>query len=178
MSVSPTMTTISAKAALQDVWLNGTCYGCGPANIHGLRIKSYWSEDGTEVICTFAPQPYHNAGFENVMYGGLIASLCDCHSIWTAIAFTYRQEGREHGSSPAISYVTGNLNVSYLAPTALDQPVLLRAHAEEISGRKAKIYCAMYSGDKKTAEAQVLGIRIAADKSLGARHVTSSEATE
>jgi acyl-coenzyme A thioesterase PaaI-like protein len=153
--------------ALQDSWPNGTCYGCGPANPVGLHIKSYW--EGDEVVSTFHPQPHQNAGFENIMYGGLIASLCDCHSIWTAIAATYRQEGREHGSAPAISYVTGNLNVSYLAPTPLDQPVVLRARTEEISGRKAIVTCDVYAGDKKTAEARVVAVRVPADKSIGVK---------
>jgi acyl-coenzyme A thioesterase PaaI-like protein len=155
-------------SALQDVWPQGTCYGCGPANPHGLHIKSYWSEETDEAISTFHPQPYHNAGFENVMYGGLVASLCDCHSVWTAIAATYRQEGREHGSAPSITYVTGNLNVSYLAPTPLDQPIVLRARLEKIEGRKATVTCDVFAGEKKTAEARVVAVRIAADKSLGA----------
>ena len=73
--------------ALQDIWPEATCYGCEiPGNPHGLHIKSDWSEDRKEVVCVFHPQPYHNSGFENIMYGGLVASLCDCHSIWTAIA--------------------------------------------------------------------------------------------
>jgi acyl-coenzyme A thioesterase PaaI-like protein len=159
------------SGALQDIWPNGTCYGCGPANPHGLQIKSHWAQDDSGVTCVFTPKPHHNAGFDNVMYGGMLASLCDCHSIWTAIAYTYRHERREHGSRPAISYVTGNLNVSYLAPTPLDQPIMLRAHAEEISGRKAKVYCAIFAGEKKTVEARVLAIRIAEDKSLGASHL-------
>jgi acyl-coenzyme A thioesterase PaaI-like protein len=158
---------LATPPALQDVWPNATCFGCGPSNPHGLHIKSYWSDDGQEVICSFHPQAYHNAGFENVMYGGMVASLCDCHSVWTAIAATYRKEGREHGSTPIISYVTGNLNVSYLAPTPLDQPLLLRAHIEEIAGRKAKITCAVYAGEVKTAEARVLAIRVLTDKSAG-----------
>jgi acyl-coenzyme A thioesterase PaaI-like protein len=108
------------------------------------------------------------------MYGGLIASLCDCHSIWTAIAATYRLEGREHGSVPAISYVTGSLNVSYLAPTPLDRPIVLRARVQEVAGRKALVKCEVYADEIKTAEAQVTGIRIAADKSVGARHSSSS----
>ena len=159
---------IGNPPALQDIWVNGTCYGCGPANPHGLHIKSYWSADGSEVVCTFQPKPHFNAGFENVMYGGLVASLCDCHSVWTAIAATYRQERRQHGSAPAITYVTGNLNVSYLAPTPLDQPILLRAKVEEIVGRKAIVTCGVYAGDLKTAEARLTAIRIAADKSIGA----------
>ncbi len=152
--------------ALQDIWPNATCYGCGPANPAGLHIKSYWG--GDEAICTFQAKPYHNAGFTNVMYGGLVASLCDCHSVWTAIAATYRQEGREHGSAPAISYVTGNLNISFLAPTPLDKPIVLHARVESITPRKATVRCAVYAGDIKTVEARVIAIRVAADKSVGA----------
>ena len=51
----------SGGPALQDAWPNGTCYGCGPANPGGLHIKSYWSEDGSEVVCTFRPGPEYNA---------------------------------------------------------------------------------------------------------------------
>jgi acyl-coenzyme A thioesterase PaaI-like protein len=155
--------------ALQDVWPDGSCFGCGPANPYGFHIKSYWSEDGTEAICTFHGQAYHNAGLENVMYGGLIACLCDCHSCWTATAETYRHEGREHGSDPKITYVTGNLNVNYIAPTPLDHPILLRARLDELSGRKAIVTCGVYDGDKKTAEAKVIAIRVKMDKSIGVK---------
>ena len=156
------------RQALQDAWPDATCYGCGPANAHGHRIKSYWSEDGSEVVARFQPRPEHNAGFPNVMYGGLVASLIDCHSIWTAIAWTYRAEGREHGSMPAISYVTGQLNVKYLQPTPLDRPVVLRAHVTELGQRKAFVTCALYSAHEKTAEASVLAVRFKMDKSAGA----------
>jgi hypothetical protein len=155
--------------ALQDIWPAGTCFGCGPANPHGLHLKSYWSEDGKEVICTFHPKPEYNAGLPNVMYGGMIACICDCHSVWTGMAEMYRHEGRAHGSAPTLTCVTGSLQVTYIAPTPLDQPIVLRAHVEEIStsGRKAKIYCAVYAGDKQTAEAHVVAVRINADKSVG-----------
>ncbi|MEO8286492.1 MAG: PaaI family thioesterase [Chloroflexota bacterium] len=153
---------------LQDVWPDATCYGCGPANPAGLQIKSFWSSDGTEVICRFKPRPEQNAGFPNVMYGGLVASLIDCHSIWTAIAWTYRAEGREHGSLPAISYVTGSLTVRYLSPTALDREVLLRSRVVELHAKKALVKCSVFSGDKETATGEVLAVRFSMDKSLGA----------
>ncbi|MDQ3930141.1 MAG: PaaI family thioesterase [Chloroflexota bacterium] len=159
---------VQDSRALQDVWPEATCYGCGPANAEGLRIKSYWSEDGSEVVCRFEPQPRYNAGFPNVMYGGLVASLIDCHSIWTAIAWTYREEGREHGSPPSISYVTGTLNVRYLKPTAIDQPVVLRARVTELQPRKALVACALYSGEEETARGEVTAVRFNMDKALGA----------
>jgi acyl-coenzyme A thioesterase PaaI-like protein len=154
--------------ALQDVWPDATCYGCGPANEKGLRIKSRWSEDGSEVVAQFQPRPEHNAGFPNVMYGGLVASLLDCHSIWTAIAWTYREEGRRHGSLPAISYVTGQITVRFLKPSALDSPAVLRARVTELGERKALVHCDFYSGGEKTAESDVVAVRFGMDKSLGA----------
>jgi acyl-coenzyme A thioesterase PaaI-like protein len=158
------------QSALQDVWPMGTCYGCGPANSHGLHIKSYWSADGSEVTCTFHAQPHFNAGLPNVMYGGMIACLCDCHSVWTAMAGMYRREGREHGSAPTLTCVTGSLSVKYLAPTPLDQPVVLRAHVQEISssGRRATVYCGVYVAEKQTAEAIVVAVQFNGDKSVGA----------
>jgi acyl-coenzyme A thioesterase PaaI-like protein len=154
-------------AALQDVWQNATCYGCGPANRRGLHIKSYWDAENDEAYASFTAQPYHNAGFPNVLHGGLIASLCDCHSVWAAIAYTYLQEGRPFGSAPAISYVTANLNVSFLAPTPLMQPITLRARVEALAGRKATIFCYVHDGAKRTAEARLVAVRIEADKSIG-----------
>jgi len=157
-----------SDVALQDIWPEGSCYGCGPANARGLRIKSYWSSDGSEVICRFTPRPEYNAGFPNVMYGGLVASLIDCHSIWTAIAWTYRAEGREHGSPPSISYVTGTLMVRFLQPTDLDKPVLLRARVTGLYPKKALVLCSLYSGDKVTADGEVVAVRFNVDKALGA----------
>jgi acyl-coenzyme A thioesterase PaaI-like protein len=154
--------------ALQDAWPNGTCYGCGPANPKGLHIKSYWSEDGSEVLCTVHPGPEYNAGFPNVAYGGLVASLIDCHSIWTAIATAYRAEGREHGSPPAISYVTGSLNVRFLAPTPLDTPLVLHARVTDLQARKATVTCEVYAGETKTAEGTVVAVLFNMDKSVGA----------
>jgi acyl-coenzyme A thioesterase PaaI-like protein len=164
MELPPTIGT-----ALQDVWPAATCYGCGPANQDGLQIKSYWSANYSSVVCTHHPAAKYNAGFENVMYGGLVASLIDCHSIWAAIADTYRREGRPHGELPAISYVTGQLDVRYLKPTPLDHPILLQARIESVDGRKTRISCQLGYADAITAEAQVLGVRITDDKSLGAQ---------
>ena len=154
--------------ALQDIWPEGSCYGCGPANLHGLRIKSYWSEDGNLVVASFQPEPQYNAGFPNVMYGGLVASLIDCHSIWTAIAFTYRAEGRDHGAPPSVSYVTGQLTVKYLKPTPLDQTIHLKAWVEGEVGHKTNVKCELGTADEVTATGEVFAVRFAADKALGA----------
>jgi len=166
--MNPTEQEVPAVTALQDVWPEATCYGCGPANQDGLRIKSFWSKDGRFVEAVFHPQPKYNAGFNNVMYGGLVASLIDCHSVWTAIAFIYRAENRPHGSEPVVTCVTGSLLVKYLKPTPLDGPVYLRAWIDGTVGRKTKVICELGTGREVTATGEVLAVRVPTDKSLGA----------
>lgn len=128
--------------ALQDLVLpNGTCYGCGSANPDGLQIKSYWSEDGKTVVCTFDKAERYSAGWSNATYGGLIASLVDCHSNWTAMAFHYQEAGREPGTLPALLSVTGNLSVKYLKPTPNDELIYLKAWVEGEVARKTRVIC-------------------------------------
>jgi acyl-coenzyme A thioesterase PaaI-like protein len=85
-----------------------------------LQIKSYW--DGEESVCTFTPRPYHIA-IPGYVYGGLIASLIDCHCTGTASAAAYRAAGREMGTEPLFRYVTGTLHVEYVRPTPLGAPL-------------------------------------------------------
>lgn len=153
--------------ALQNVWPNGTCFGCGPANPFGLQIKSFWSEDGQFVIAKHIPDPKFTSGYENTMYGGLIACLMDCHSNWAAMAFAYRAENREHGSEPFISCVTGSLNIKYVAPTPLDQPTYLKAWVEGEIGRKTKVLCELGPEGKVTATSEGIFVQVPGIKAQG-----------
>ena len=76
------------------------CYGCGKNNPHGLHIRSFW--DGEESVAVFQPREYHLA-FPGYVYGGLLASLIDCHCVGTAAAAAYRAEGRELGTLAGLS---------------------------------------------------------------------------
>jgi len=147
--------------ALQDICLpDGTCYGCGSANPDGLRIKSYWSDDGLFVVAAFQPQPKFSSGFKGALYGGLIASLIDCHSNWTAMAFGYKAEGREPGSLPTIVSVTGSLGVKYLKPTPMDRPIHLKAWVEGAVGRKTRVLCEVGDGESVTALGDSIFVRV------------------
>ncbi len=145
---------------IQDSYPDETaiCYGCGRNNAHGLHVKSYW--DGEEGVSHFQPQPYHTA-FPGIVYGGLLASLIDCHTIGTAIAAMYQAEGRSPGSDPEITCVTANLNVSYLKPTPIEALLVLRARVKELSGRKAIMICSLYAGDEECARGEVVAVRVA-----------------
>jgi len=124
--------------AFQDYYPDDVsqCYGCGRLNVHGHRIKSYW--DGEESVCSFVPEPFHTA-IPGYVYGGLIASLIDCHSTGTAAAAAYRAAGRPMDTQPPLRFVTGSLHVDYLAPTPLGPPLELRGRVEELKDRKVVV---------------------------------------
>lgn len=133
------------------------CYGCGSKNSQGLQIKSYW--DGDESIATFQPQEYHLA-FPGYVYGGLIASVIDCHSTGTAAAAAYKEEGREPGSSPQFRFVTASLHVDYLLPTPLGPPLELRSQVTEIKGRKIVVETELSVEGQVTAKGKVVAVQL------------------
>jgi len=133
------------------------CYGCGSKNPHGLHISSFW--DGDESVAIFHPEEFHLA-FPGYVYGGLIASLVDCHCVGTAAAAAYREEGREPGGLPAYRYVTGSLHVDYLKPTPLGPPIEIRAKVVEIKGRKTVVEATVSVQETVTAEGKVVAIRM------------------
>jgi acyl-coenzyme A thioesterase PaaI-like protein len=150
--------------AFQDYYNDehSACYGCGRLNPHGLQIKSYW--DGDESVCRFTPQDYHTA-IPGYVYGGLIASVIDCHSTGTAAAAAYRAAGRPLGSAPEIRFVTASLHVDYLRPTPIDAPMELRGRVKEVGERKVVVQVDLSSRGQVCARGEVVAIRLA--KTMG-----------
>ncbi len=148
-----------ARIFFQDRLTGNNCFGCGAWNAQGLRTKSYW--DGDESVCVFVPQPHHAAMPPDVMNGGIIAALIDCHSVCTAIADAYRRAGREMGEGAVIWYATGSLQVNYRHPTPLAGPVTVRARITEVSGKKTSLDAALYAHDGElTVDGKVLAVRV------------------
>ena len=133
------------------------CYGCGRLNEHGLQIKSYW--DGDEAICTFTPRPEHTA-IPGFVYGGLIASLIDCHATGTAAAASYRAAGREMDTEPPFRFVTASLHVDYLRPTPIDGPLTLRATVKELKGRKVVLSITLAAKGDVCAKGEVVTVQM------------------
>ncbi len=133
------------------------CYGCGRRNEHGLQIKSYW--DGDESVCVFQPKPYHTA-IPGYVYGGLIASLIDCHSTGTASAAAYRAQNREMDTDPPLRFLTASLHVDYLRPTPIDGPLEVRAQVKEIKGRKVVITATVSAGGQMCARGEVVTVQM------------------
>ncbi len=149
-----------ARTVIQNFYRDeiAVCYGCGKNNPHELRIRTEW--DGKEGTFRFTPEPHHTA-FPGVVYGGLIACLIDCHSIGTAVAAAYDRENRAPGTDPEILFVTGNLNVQYLAPTPIETELQLRSRIKEMHERKAVVVCTVSADGKKCAEGEVVAVRAA-----------------
>lgn len=147
------------EKAFQDYYDEAVshCYGCGRLNEHGLQIKSYW--EGDEAVCRYTPRPYHTA-IPGYVYGGLIASLIDCHSTGTAAGAAYREAGREMGTEPAFRYVTASLKVDYLRPTPIDGPLTIRARVKEFKGRKAVIESVLSAGGEPCAKGEVVVVQM------------------
>lgn len=128
-----------AAKAFQDYYPEefAHCYGCGPRNEAGMKIKSYW--DGDEAVCRFTPNPYHSGGVPGYAYGGLIASLIDCHGAATAAAAKLKADGYSLGEKPLSRFVAASIKVDYLRPTPLGTAFELRARILEIKGRKVTV---------------------------------------
>ena len=147
------------EKAFQDYYPNDVsyCFGCGRLNADGHQIKSYW--DGDEAVCAFTPEPYHIA-IPGYVYGGLIASLIDCHSTGTAAAASYRAEGREMDTEPAFRFVTASLHVDYLRPTPLGVPLELRGVVKEIKGRKVVVATTVSVEGEVCAKGEVVTVQM------------------
>jgi acyl-coenzyme A thioesterase PaaI-like protein len=147
------------EEAFQDLIPALHCFGCGPDNDQGLRIKSYWISE-TEAICRYTPLPHQCSGPRQFLNGGIIATIIDCHTICTAVAEAYRRAGREVGEGEMIAYATAQLTVNYLKPVGIEAPVDLIAKVEVISEKKTRITCGLTSQGEECVTADVLAIRV------------------
>ena len=133
------------------------CYGCGANNPHGYQLKSFWDGEGT--VARFTPQPYHTA-IPGFVYGGLIASLIDCHGTGTAAAAAARAEGRAVDVPPFLRFVTASLHVDYLAPTPMGVELELRGTATEVNGRKVVVDVDVRAAGVPCARGRVVAVRM------------------
>jgi acyl-coenzyme A thioesterase PaaI-like protein len=130
--------------SLQDRYApRNRCFGCGPANEKGLRIKSF--VEGDEVVCDFTPEEHHQA-FGAVLNGGIIGALLDCHSNWAAAHHLMIARGLD---APPCT-VTADFHVTLKRPTPL-APVRLRARVVETAEDRVAVEATLEGGGKVTA---------------------------
>ncbi len=155
----PAHMSFGKGTAIQDLYPDdfAHCYGCGRNNSEGHQLKSF--VEGDEVVAHFTPSPYHVAvpGF---VYGGLLASLVDCHAMATAAAAAEIAAGRRIGEGEVGRYVTAALRIEYLKPTPLGGELEIRGRVTERTEKKAVVALSVSGGGSVTVRAEAVAVRI------------------
>jgi acyl-coenzyme A thioesterase PaaI-like protein len=134
------------EAALQDRYApNGTCFGCGPKNERGLRVKSHAQLDGS-VTASWRAEKYHEA-YDGALSGGIIGTLMDCHSNWTA---TYHLMKRGGADTPPCT-VTADYAIKLRRPTPTSGDIQLVARAVEVGDDRAVVEAELIADGKVCA---------------------------
>jgi len=132
----------------------GHCFGCGPKNPDGLRIRSYDAGDGT-VVTTWQPRQEHEA-FDGFVNGGILGTLIDCHSNWTAINALLAKSG----ASAAPSTVTAEYSVQFLKPTPSDQPLRLIGRAVDVKNDRVTVETTVHVDEVVTARGRATFVAV------------------
>lgn len=149
----------ASPEAFQDLIPHNHCYGCGPNNPNGLRLKSYWSGDELSVA-RFTPEKYHCAGPKHFVNGGTLATLIDCHCVCTAAAQAYRDVGRAIGSAPHLHYATARLQTEFLRPTPMGTELRLEARITARTERTYVLSSTLEAQGKACVRAEVEAIAV------------------
>ena len=132
--------------SLQETYApNNRCFGCGPANEKGLHIRSFESANG-ELVCDWTPEPHHLA-FDGIVNGGILGTLLDCHSNWTAAHHIMKSRG-EQELPPT---VTADFHVTLKRPTPMGTTLHLRARVVESAEDRAVVEATVEANGKVTA---------------------------
>ncbi len=147
---------------IQDFYADhfALCYGCGRLNEHGMQLKTAW--DGDETITHYIPQPYHTA-IQGFVYGGLLASLIDCHGTGSASLAIAREQGIELTEFNAPRCVTASLKVEYLKPTPITGSIVIRGKIKELKGRKVTVEAELSVDGIVCVIGEILAIQIRDD---------------
>jgi acyl-coenzyme A thioesterase PaaI-like protein len=147
--------------AFQDLYPDrfSHCYGCGRSNPHGHQLKSHW--DGDETVARFTVRPQFSGGVPDHAYGGMVASLLDCHGTASAAAFAYRAAGREIGDGGEfMRFVTASLRIDFLRPTPIGVELEVRGRLLGIEGRKVRVSLSLGAGERLCATAEMLAVQL------------------
>ncbi|MBC2713487.1 MAG: PaaI family thioesterase [Desulfosarcina sp.] len=144
-----------SEHAFQDTYPDelSHCYGCGRLNLDGLQLKSYW--DGDETVARFRPRASHMA-IPGYVYGGLLASLIDCHGTGSASAAA----GRARPDKAPFRFVTASLHVDYLRPTPIDAELEIRGVIKELKEKKVVVSATVSAMGKVCARGEVVAVRM------------------
>lgn len=141
------------KSLQEQFAAHNQCFGCGPSNKLGLRIRSF--VENNSLVATFMPENHHQA-FDNVLSGGIIGTLLDCHSNWCAAYFIMKER---HEDSPPCT-VTAKYSVQLLAPTPMKHALQLIATPTLVTTKKAEISAKLIAEGQCTATCEGLFVAV------------------
>jgi len=149
----------SGTVAIQDLYPDDLahCFGCGRNNPSGHHLKSF--AEGDEVVARFIPSG-NQISIPGFVYGGLLASLADCHAMATATFASELAAGRRLGEGPAPRFVTAALRVDYLKPTPLGLELEIRGRVAEKSEKKAVVAVTISAAGTITVRAEIVAVRL------------------
>ena len=135
------------------------CFGCGAGNPQGHHLKSYLV--GHETVSHFTPDRKYSGGVPDHVYGGMVASLLDCHGTASAAAYAHVQDGRWIGDKgEPIRFVTASLKVDFKRPTPLGVALTVTGTLKSLEGRKAWINLVLTACEEVCATGEMLAIRL------------------
>ncbi|RSJ00779.1 Thioesterase superfamily protein [Streptococcus mitis] len=137
------------------------CWGCGPKNDLGLHLKTYPSLDGERCISRIKLENAYTGGVPSNVFGGMIATIFDCHGTASAAWFAHHQKGLEVTETTLIGrFITARLEIDYLSPTPIDDEIVVISTLEELGERKAIISMGMSVAGKVRAKSKMVAVAV------------------
>ncbi len=156
------------RQSLQERYApSSVCFGCGPANKRGLRIRSL--VEGDLVVANWTPKPYHHA-FGNFLNGGIISTVLDCQSNWAGAYALMVKAGESYPPST----VTAAISVEFLKPTPIG-PLFLEARTREAAGRKVVVDSSLKAQHEVTAKLRGTFVAVGKDHPAAMRWMGHTE---
>ncbi len=117
-----------------------TCFGCGPHNERGMRLR--FTVEGDEVVTSLTPGKGWD-GPPNVFHGGLQATVADEVAGWTLVGLLGRMG------------FTTSMRVRYVRTIQLGVPVVARGKIKSRKGPFAAVVVRLEQGGKLGCSATV-----------------------
>ena len=137
------------------------CWGCGPKNDLGLHLKTYPSIDGKSCISRIKLENAYTGGVPSNVFGGMIATIFDCHGTASAAWFAHQEKGLDLTQDTVIGrFITARLEVDYHSPTPIDQEIIVTSWLEELGARKAIIVMEMSVAGELKAKARMVAVAV------------------
>ena len=137
------------------------CWGCGPKNDQGLHLKSYPSEGGKTCICKLIPDEKYTGGVPANLFGGMIATIFDCHGTASAAYFAHKAKGLDLKDDTVIErFITARLKVDFKKPVPMDEEITVTSDLSELTERKAIINMTMEVAGEVRAKAKMVAVAV------------------